>query len=378
MKTGNTAVTEEASAAFEEQPTSNFLPSDKNYRLTGEMPDELESSEREETEVSPDQGGDQSGESEHSDDTETAAASQAASVQKKGAAQTKTASASENRFQKLSRENKELREQIDRDQREREQRERKPAAEATRDTSQNSQAAAAAKPGAEGVEPEPQIDEVDPKTGKPKYPTYGDFVKAQRAWDRKENLRLLREESAKSTREKQLSENEKTIDQEVTKRASAARKAYTDYDAVLKTALEAKDDFGREAFFYPKGSAIDGFFLDCDRSHDVIYQITKNFDQHKTIFARDAQGHYLMNPVRQVRELTKIENSLPAKGHAAAQSSAKPITSAPRPPHQVSGNAGANKDAIDTAVEDGDSESYIQAANAKDPRLKALRARKKA
>ena len=51
---------------------------------------------------------------------------------------------------------------------------------------------------------------------------------------------------------------------------------------------------------------------------------------------------------------------------SSAASSAKPVTQASRPPHQVSGKGTVAKDAVEQAVEDGDSETYIKAQNAKE------------
>ena len=94
-----------------------------------------------------------------------------------------------------------------------------------------------------------------------------------------------------------------------------------------------------------------------------LFAITaKNMDQYKHIFARNQQGQYLLNPVRQLRELAKIENSLPEKGKAAP---VRQVTQAPRPPHQASGKGTVGKDAVETALEENDSEAYMREANAR-------------
>ncbi len=212
---------------------------------------------------------------------------------------------------------------------------------------------------------------MDPKTNQPKFKTFAEYEDAKDQWLQDEAVRKFQETSSKTAKEQELSNNERLIHEEVNRRVSEVRKTYPDYDDTMKAALSEKNEHGQDAFFYTKGSHIDGFFLDCDRMGDVMYEIGKNFDQHRHIFARDAQGQYLLNPVRQLRELAKIENSLPDKSSGASSdktsstSSAKPVSQAPRPAHQVSGKGAVTKDATEDAVEKGDFESYAKAENAR-------------
>jgi hypothetical protein len=223
---------------------------------------------------------------------------------------------------------------------------------------------------------EPKIDDVDPKTGQPKWKTYGEFEKATRDWLRKDILREVTESSSKTRQQQEFENAERTIQQVVEGRIEAIRKTHPDYNDVMTELLAEKDEHGREALFYTKGSPIDGFFLDSDRSQEVFYELGQNFDKYKHIFARNPQGQYLLNPVRQLRELSKIENALPAESKPNS-SPARPITQASRPPHQVSGKGTVSKDAIEEAVEGQDSESYMREANNRDPRVRSvLQARK--
>ena len=50
----------------------------------------------------------------------------------------------------------------------------------------------------------------------------------------------------------------------------------------------------------------------------------------------------------------------------SSSSSAKPVTQASRPPHQVSGKGTVAKDAVEQALDDGDFETYQRTQNAKD------------
>jgi hypothetical protein len=383
------AVTEEAPAVSARESNSNFLPTDKNYRLTGEMPEKLESAgsqrvdpdehipallkEEQDKENQQHQDSSVNDDASAASKSETAAASEAASTQKeKGPAQSKDERTGESRWAKITRENREMR------ARESQLRERLARLEAAKTTSTSTETQRDTKqeslPATDGKSKgraEPQIEDTDPKTGKAKYATLKDYLADHSKWNREEAVREFREESSKTERERQQAQYEEVIEKTVNARVKAVRQANPDYDDVAAAALAVKDDLGRDALFYSKGSPIDGFFLDSDRGHDVLYQIFKDFDKHQHIFARDARGNYLLNPVRQLRELAKIEHSLPDKsstGKSASASSATRVTQAPRPPHQVSGKGTVSKDAVEEAVEEGGvdgTERYIREQNAR-------------
>lgn len=363
------AVTTEAPAVSESNST--FLPTDEHYRLTGEKSAEPvhdpraqreerkareAAEEREKKAAVTQEASAASGSTEHETPSSTAAASEAApKTEDKGPAATKTPQTSESRWAKMSRENRELREQLAKAT-------VAPPKEAQRETQQPSQAATEDKTKANV---EPQIDDKDPN-GKPKYATLNDYIRDLNKWNREEAKREFQEMSAKTQREQQQASNEQIIETEVSRRAAQARKDHPDYDELFAAAVEAKDDLGRPVLYYTKGSHLDGFFLDSERSHDVFHEIFKDFDKHGAIFARDAQGKYVMNPVRQLRELAKIENSLPEAGKASTSStSVRQVTQAPRPPHQVSGKGNVTKDAVERAVEEGDTETYMREQNAR-------------
>jgi hypothetical protein len=344
------AVIPDSASGEEREPASHFLPSDKNYRLTGQLPDtepEVAGTQvadkdehipagLKEGEQPPPEKEDASAASE----SETAAASEAAPQQRK------TPQSSENRWAKITRENRELRERLAR-------------LEGRAEAIPQREVQQAAPPAMASAEP--KIDDVD-ASGNPKYKTLADYLSAVRKYDRDSLLKEVTESTAKSQREQQQRQYEQVIERTVQERAEAARKAYPDYEPSMEALLATQDEHGRDAFFYTKGSPIDAYFLDSERGHDVMYAIAKNFDQHRHIFARDAQGNYLLNPVRQLRELAKIEASLAVPGTAPP---AKKVTQAPPPPHQVQGKAAVNKDAVAQAVEEGDTETYIREQNAR-------------
>jgi hypothetical protein len=344
------AVTSEAPAVSLERESdrhAEFLPTDKHYRLTGEMPKEETKDDAAAVEQDDKEKQDQSQQnsSEKKDDSSAAAAaaSEAAPPQEKDkpAAQQKTAKTSENRWQKLSRENKELRDRLTK-------LEQPPATQ--RETQQASQPAKEATKAATTATPKPKIDDVDPKTGKPKYATYAEYEDAKDQWLQDEAVRKFQESSSKTQREQALQNAKQTIAREFGKKVEVAKGKYADFEAVaLNPDLPIKE-----------GSPVDVFTLDSEVGTDVLYYLGQNPAELDRINK--------LNPVAQVRELTKIELKVAGKpaAAAAAATSAKPTTQAPRPPHQVSGKAAVTKDAVEKAVEDGDSETYIREQNARE------------
>jgi hypothetical protein len=342
------AVTVETPAVSERRQASEhstFLSNDKHYRLTGELPEEKPQDVKPEVEDQPVKEGDSAPPS------ETAAGSEPAKPQERRTQQT-----SENRWQKLSRENRELRERL-----------AKVQTPPQRETSPTPQPAAEVK--TDKARTEPQYTDKDEKTGLPKYKDYNDYLRDLRAWDREEAIREFESRSAKTTREQQLQQAAQIVEKHVAESAAKARQKYPDYNDTIKAVMGEKDEHGRDALFYTSGSHIDAFFLDAEggrSGHDVMYYLAKNWNDARHIFARDAQGNYLMNPVRQIAELTRLEDRM--NGHSAKPAPAppaKPVTRAPQPPHQTSGNGAVSKDAVSEAVEAGDADTYIREQNAR-------------
>lgn len=376
-----TAVTPEAPAVSrsnrsEREPSSHFLPTDKNYRLTGEMPDELEpaGSQRDQGERIPEGIREEREQEKHSSvkqddpaasDSDTAAASEAAETQeKKGPAQSKSAQTSQSRWRQREDELKTLRAENA----------RLKAQPPSSDTKQTSQPAAEVKTEAkaEASNPRPKPTDVDDK-GKAKYATYDAYLDARDEWNQGEAIRKFQAESAKSEKDRQLTAAKQTIERTVNERVAKARKDYTDYDSVMGEAIAQKNEHGQDLLYIPEGGPIDLFLLDSDRGQDVFYEIAKNLEQHAHIFARDAQGKFSLNPVRQLRELAKIENSLGAasvkeapvkeKDKADSPAPAKPITRAAPPVPTVSGKGTVAKDAVEQAVAEQDTDTYIREQN---------------
>jgi hypothetical protein len=337
------AVTQDAPAVSERN--SNFLPTDRDYLLTGKLPAETKETPAVSTEVE-EKPADTEGAS-AALDSELDAASEAAEPQEKKETQLKTQQSSESRWAKITRENKELRERIARIE---------GAQSVTqRETKQVPQ------PAAEAKATEPQLQDKDDK-GEFKYKTLDEYNAAVRKYDREHILAQFKEEQAKSEKERELAQAKETIQREVAQRVTKARKDHPDYDAITSEAVARKTDSGQDVVYIREGSAVDEYILRRPRGHDVLYEICKNPDQHAHIFVHDAQGKYGMDPVSQIAELAAIEHGLNTVEKPAP---AKPVTQAARPPHQVSGKGTVSKDAVEQAVTDNDSDSYIRETNAR-------------
>jgi hypothetical protein len=330
----STTVTSEAPVAsnLEDALETGFLPDDPHYRLTGEFKDEKpEKKEEVEAPATPGDKGD-----------EIAAASEAAPPQEETPAQTRTTRTSESRWQKITRENKDLKERLLKLE----------TSQPKRDPQQTSQPA----PEKAKANAEPMVDDVDPKTGKPVYADWREWQKAHDKWNRSEAVREFQEISAKTAAEQQRTQAERTVAEGFAKKLEPVREKYQDFVSV---ALNPD-------LVIPRGSATDIFLLDSEHAGEVLYYL----GQHPEIL----QGFYgehdpkagrfvnKINPAQQFRKLAQIEGTF----SGTQTPPAKPVTQAARPPHQVSGKGTVAKDAVDQAVEDGDFETYQKAQNAKD------------
>jgi hypothetical protein len=352
------------------EPHSQIAPSSEKYRLTGELPSE-EDKQRSEPLADKNKNEDQSGK-------EDASAPSAAEQTQKRLSK----SEAETRWQKRERELKELREENARlkASRQEPQRETEQAKPQPANPSETKEAKTKARP-------EPKIDDIDPKTGKALYPDYNSYAKDLRKWDREEALREFQEMSAKQTQEEQRTQTEQEQQRATTDGVSKAREKYADYDATMEAAINAKEADGRAPIYYEKDSPID-FFLRSqpNAGTDVLYHLAKNMSDPaiKAIFARTPDGtRYVLSQIDQIAQLAVIAHSLSSKsaakpvaenesageGEGDNESSAKPISAAPRPPHQTSGKGTVGKDAIVEALEQGGvegTERYMREQNARD------------
>ena len=351
----------ETPSSLDESLETGFLSDDPHYRLTGEFKPEKEeapAASKETTETKPGTEEVSATSTDDEQDASKAAASATAETQKTERDQREQTRTRENRWQKRERELRELREKVARLE----------GAQSTtqRSESQQTSQAAAEVKAAPDANARPKIDDVDPKTGKAKFANYGEYEDARDAWNRQQAIREFQETSQKTERERQLEQSERVIANEWNKRVTEVAKKYPDYAEVCFPT----DDKGGQLLHIPQGSVPDVFFLKSEHGPEVLYHAAKD---HPEIFAtrevKDAKGNpalvYVMDAWDQARELLKVE--MEVSGAATSRtSSARTVTQAHRPPNQVSGKGTVAKDAVEQAVEDGDTETYIRAQNAKD------------
>ena len=348
----------ETPQSLDEAIETGFLPDDEHYRLTGEFKSEKPDDSAASKEKPAAKEGDAPPASEQ-DDASKAAASAPAQTQR-------TEPRRESRWEKRERELKALREENTRLKSGAPRSESQQASQPAAETQPQAQTQAAA---------EPQINDVDAKTGKPKFATLTDYLKAHGEWNRNEALRQFREESAKTQQQQEFA----AIDRSRAENVEKVRAAHPDYDQIVEGALAAKEADGRATIFYTVGSHIDNFLLSQpDRGAGLLYHCMKNASDPaiRAIFARTPDGtHYQLTNIEQISRLAVLSHSLGGKnGSRPSQvesdseetSSARPVTRASRPPHQVSGQGTVAKDAVEQALEDGDFETYQRAQNAKE------------
>lgn len=361
------------SRSIEEALDSGFLPSDPTYRKTGSFADEKparKSDDEEQAEYERELNGQahdeeneqdeqqedrQNEDQEHSassgeQDGETAAASQTADTQNGKTNQDRnqrTRRQSEGRWRKLSRENRELRERLARLESGRT--ETSTSTAQNRDTQQAATAAADAKSNAA---PRPKIDDVDEKTGQPKYKTFPDYEAAKDQWLQDEAIRKFQETQSKTEKERAHQQAQETISREWGNRCKTAEKDFPDFKEVaLNPDLPIK-----------QGSVVDVFILSRPQGAKVLYHLGQNPDLLDEINA--------MSPIDAAYALSEIEIKVSGR---SSSSSARTVTQASRPPHQLSGKGTVSKDAVVDAVEHQDQGTYQREQNARDPRLLAVR-----
>jgi hypothetical protein len=265
--------------------------------------------------------------------SETAAASEAAPHQEPRGK--KTSQTSESRWAKITRENRELKERLARIEAAQTQ------TALTRDTQQTSQPAPQTQTEVSKGTPKPKIDDVDPKTGQPKFKTYEDYLDARDSWLRAETQREIEESQAKRQREIQQRQQQELIAREWGSRVQKAQEKYSDYEAVaLNPDLTIK-----------QGSPVDMFILDSPHGVDVLYHLGKNPAELARINA--------LNPLAQVRELTRIEIKL-------SSPPVRRITQAPAPVRTVAAQGTVSGDELESALKEDDFSGYRDRANARD------------
>lgn len=267
---------------------------------------------------------------------DTAAAPPAAPPQKKR--DQKTREDTERRFNEILSENRSLRQKIE------EAEQRRTAAPSAPPASQPAAAKA-----------EPKLEDVDPQTGRPKYTTLQDFIVARETWLKENLLSEFETRSAKTQAERAQQEQARVLNEGLNAKYEVARAKYADFDQV---ALNPD-------LLIPAGSVADTFVLDSEHGADVLHYLGQHPEVLESFYGNfDLKtGKYTnkVNPLRQARELFKIEQKF-----ATGSSSVRRVSNAPPPPHEVSGKGTTSSDEVEQALKDDDTAAYFATANRRD------------
>jgi hypothetical protein len=359
--------------SMDEAMETGFLPDDEHYRLTGEFKkpasEKTEESATSKPSEKPDASAAATDRDKEQDEPEQDDPSKAAAS---GTAQPQT-SGRESRWQKRERELKEARAEV---ARLKAQQTSQPQArsESAQPSTQTSQAATETK-----AAPKPKIDDVDEKTGKPKYESYADYEDAKDQWLRQDTLREFNQSQAKTQQLTAQQQAEREIGQTLTKKFEPLRAKYPDFDKVALNDIDpatGKPKFPDSAvLFIPAKSVTDDFIVRSPHGGEVLYYLGQHPEITQGFYGRNQAGVpiNLIHPLDQTRKLMEIEAQFSGTAPSgksgddkSSSSSAKPVTQAFRPPHQVSGTGTVAKDAVEQAIEDGDTETYMRAQNAKE------------
>ena len=290
-------------------PETQFLPTDKEYRRTGILPEA--EAEKTDEEIIAEQDSETPPEpSDLASETGKDAELPPARPQKKDKETTRR------EFEKLTSHNRELKAQVD-----------------------ALIAANKAPAQAQQTAPPPVTEAKEPQMTD--FKTMGEYLTAVREFDRKQAVVAAKGEWEKSQKELRQQEQAKSQADRWQAKVDPAKKKYADFEEVaLNPDLPV-----------PVGSVAFAFLHDSDHGADVLYHLGSNPDKLAEINA--------MPPLKAARALYAIESEVSKPPSAPA------VTKAPPPPHQVSGKGTTTGSAVEKAIEEGDFEAYRKAENAK-------------
>jgi hypothetical protein len=211
----------------------------------------------------------------------------------------------------------------------------------------------------------PHRNDVDEKTGQPKYATDEEFLEARDAYVFEQASKKTRSDIAKEDGERRVAEQNRLQQQK--------------WQNNLKIAVERHEDFAKVCQIDDKGAfqspelkqiksngVLDGWLLDSDFGGLMLYYFASNKGEVARIDS--------MNAFAAARELTRIEEKLSgvvsttaSKQEEKLDDSTKPqVSKAPAPASSVGGRATAPVDEAEAALKRGDFRSYRETENKKE------------
>jgi hypothetical protein len=208
----------------------------------------------------------------------------------------------------------------------------------------------------------PHRNDVDEKTGQPKYATDDDFLDARDKYVADMASKKTRETIAKEASEARIAEQNRILQDKWVKSVAVAKEAHTDFDKVCE--IDAKGEFQNAELKKIKGGgALDRFCLDTQRGGDVLYYLAAHpgeVDRIQAIDSLDGITEALVDLKKKSLETSKAIEIAEPEG-------SKPIVSkAPAPATATGGRATAPADAAEAALKRGDFRSYMREENEKE------------
>lgn len=219
----------------------------------------------------------------------------------------------------------------------------------------------------------PSRNDVDEKSGQPKYATDDEFLEARDKYVAELASHQTRQDIAKETRERQVAEQNRITQQRMVNAVKIATERHPDFSEVLK--IETKETDGKKVttFNSPAMKAIktngiiDAWCLDSDLGMEVLYHLAK-------AGVEEVERIQAMTPFAAAKELTRLEDklSVPLSTQKPAESSPARTTIKvpPEPAASVGGRGTPPVDDEAAAVEAGDFKRFAKTANEADWRKK--------
>lgn len=214
----------------------------------------------------------------------------------------------------------------------------------------------------------PRRNDVDDKTGQPKYATDDDFLDARDAYVAKMSSQQARADIAKEEGDRRVAEQNRLVQQKWQNSLKIANERHPDFAKVCE--IDAKGAFQNAELKQIKtNSILDAFILDSEIGGSILYHLASTPGE-----VAKFEG---MSAFAAARELTKLEDKLsgtastqPAKTEEKKTEGSKKVSGAPAPAASVGGRSTAPVDEAEAAVKGGDFRRYFKAANEEDFRKK--------
>lgn len=253
----------------------------------------------------------------------------------------------EDRFQELTRHNRELKAKLDAA----EAKLKEAPAEPVKVEKPAEATTAAAKEG----ELKAPVEPVEPDENDPKYPSWDEYQKAMREFrkaERQYNRELVAYETKKAIQEAEQKRAERDKGEEVAKswnkRVEEFKVKHPDFNDKAKNLPFPKDVAANQAFAT--------FILDPENDGpSLLYHLGDNLEEAERIAG--------LGQIAVIRELTRLEDSLKKPPAAPGP---KRVPSAPAPPTEVGSRSTTQVDDVEEALSSGNQKAYQDRMNARE------------